>query len=58
MELYIYNTDTNEVLAVVTGDNNTTCERKAADLYDDDNIGWSYADHGLIETTDTEYFDA
>uniref|UniRef100_A0A6H1ZE84 Uncharacterized protein n=1 Tax=viral metagenome TaxID=1070528 RepID=A0A6H1ZE84_9ZZZZ len=58
MELYIYNTETSEVMAVVTGKDNTACEDKADDLYNDDNIGWSYTDYGLIETTDTEYFDA
>jgi hypothetical protein len=56
MKMYIYNVDTNEIIATVERDTNKECEAAAAAAVgaDDDHIGWTYADFGLWETTDTE----
>ena len=45
MKLYIYNTTTNEVIAVIEGVNNQECERIAneAGYFGDDEIGATYS---------------
>lgn len=44
MKLYIYDTATNEIVAVATGEDHLECERKAASLrLPEDEYGWSYS---------------
>lgn len=61
MKLYAYNTDTMEVLAVINGESNAECERKAeaAGFGAGDETGWTYspafgAVDGLVDTDDAE----
>ena len=60
MELYAYNTETMEVIAIANGDDNYECERKMEDAgFVGDNIGWTYSpafgfNGGLIENRDAE----
>lgn len=57
MDLYIYDAETKEVVAIATGKNNEECEEKAADQFGDtDYYGWTYSpafgfDGGLIENS-------
>ena len=58
MKMYVYETESKEVVAVVTGDSNDECERKATEAnYDDDQFGWTYSpafgfNDGLIDNRD------
>ncbi len=60
MKLYIYNTDSREVVAIANGADNKQCEALAAAHYGDtDTFGWSYepafgCNDGLIETSNPE----
>ena len=58
MKMYVYDPDTMTVAAIVNGESNSECERKAADAGYGDTEAWSYtyspafgmAD-GLIESS-------
>ena len=58
MELYAYNADTMEVIAIATGDDNAECESKMEEAgYHGDEIGWTYSpafgfEGGLVENSD------
>ena len=56
MTLYIYNVETNDVIAEITGETNKACEEKMADLgYDaSDEIASAYNDFGLNRYSDVE----
>lgn len=56
MKLYIFNQETNEIVAVVNGETNEACEAKAEELdYDSDLYASSYATgNELFETTETK----
>lgn len=62
--LYIYNNSTRKVVAVVSGKDNTCCERIAAERFSDtDYFGWTYSPafgtrDGLIETDNYEAIEA
>jgi len=60
MKAYIYNTETNEVVATIDGESNEACEAKADDLgyMGVDEYGLSYNDNDLSETARTEHHDA
>jgi len=64
MKLYVYGLEDNAHIATITGDNNSACESKAAELnYDNDGCGWTYnpafgAAGGLIENAAAEEIDA
>jgi len=60
MKGYIYNVETNVIVAIIIGDNNSTIENKANDLgyMGVDEYGLSYSDSGLEELTSTEIFEA
>jgi len=51
--LYIYNCDTNEIIAQVTRNTNTECE-EAVDRYFGDEIGGAYSKQGLIDVADED----
>ena len=58
MKMYVYETESNRVVAVVTGETKEECERKAIDAnYDDDQFCWTYFpdfefNDGLIDNPD------
>jgi hypothetical protein len=56
MELYIFNNEINEIVAIVKGNSNEECEAKAEELnYDLDGYAWSYSNvFELFETTETK----
>ena len=50
MTMYVYDTETMEIVAEITGEDNAECERKAANYYgDSDRFGWAYSLTGLVE---------
>ena len=59
MKLYVYNTETMEVAAIIEGETNEACENVASEQYGDtDYYGWTYTpafgtNDGLIETNDS-----
>ena len=61
IDLYVYTTVDNRVLAVITGQSITACESKAMSLnfHSDDMVGWTCADPvGFTIDASTEYFSA
>jgi len=58
MDAYIYNIDTKEILAIITGESNKVCEAKAEELnyMGSNEYGICYMDNELTETNDTEYY--
>lgn len=48
MTLYVYDTETMEIVEEITGESNAECEERAAH-YDWDVYGATYATDGLIE---------
>lgn len=58
MKMYIYNQDTNEIAAIITGETNEACEAEAEELdYDQDIYAWTYAPNNeLFQTTETNEF--
>lgn len=54
MKLYIYETETNEIVATATGETNQECERKAAAYLGTDEYGGAYNTSGLTKTSDVE----
>jgi hypothetical protein len=61
MKLYIYNQESMEVVAIVNGESNDECERKAEDAnyYPSDDIAWTYSpafgfEGGLVENEEAE----
>tara|TARA_R110002012_G_scaffold322055_1_gene554341 strand:+ start:3894 stop:4079 length:186 start_codon:yes stop_codon:yes gene_type:complete len=56
MKAYIYNVDTNEVIATIEGEDNDSIESKADDLnyMGVDEYGLSYTCFDLIISSDTE----
>jgi len=63
MKLYIYSLENNLHVATITGDDNATCEAKAAEVYGSNDYGWTYspafgAYEGLVENDDAEQIDA
>ncbi len=63
MELIVYNNETNEHIATITGVDNETCERVAQDRYSDDDYSWTYSPawgvfSGLMYNADAEEINA
>ncbi|MDR3631492.1 MAG: hypothetical protein P4L42_14270 [Desulfocapsaceae bacterium] len=61
MELYVYDTETLRVLAIIEGNTNEECERKAEAFgyRGCDGIGWTYSPSldtvdGLLDSEDSE----
>lgn len=60
MKLYIYDTETMEVVAVANGNSNNECQMKAGEAgYSPDEYGYTYSPAfgtigGLIDTEDAE----
>jgi hypothetical protein len=52
MKMYVYDND-DQIVAIVTGEDNEDCERRADDAGYSDNYGYSYTDATLTETMDT-----
>ena len=42
MKLYVYNTETRQVVEVVEAPTNAECEAIASEKYDTDTFGWTY----------------
>ncbi|MCP4366945.1 MAG: hypothetical protein GY797_02345 [Deltaproteobacteria bacterium] len=54
MKMYIYDVDSNVVVATVSAENNIACEKAATEQgYEQDELGWAYNDNGLEYTTET-----
>jgi hypothetical protein len=63
MELFVYDTESNEVLLIVDGEDNAACEAKAAEEYSVDDVGWTYSpalgtNDGLQLTAETRRISA
>ena len=42
MKLYVYSSETNALMGVITGETNAECEAKAEDVYGSNETEWSY----------------
>jgi hypothetical protein len=54
MTMYIYEVESNEVVAIINAEDNAACESIATDRgYEQDALGWIYNDNGLVHTQET-----
>ena len=59
MNMYVYNVNSSEVVAIIKAESNDACEQIAADRgFDRDDLGWAYNSNGLEIVTSTETIDA
>lgn len=54
MKMYIYEVESNEIVAIVIAEDNETCESIATNHgYEREELGWAYNDNSLSHTQAT-----